>query len=188
MSESYSARPEFGGATQPNTVLVWDIFVRVFHWSLVAAFTIAFWSAEELDRLHEWAGYTALALVAARLAWGLVGSRHARFADFIRGPSVTLVYLGHLSRGDEQRYLGHNPVGAVMILAMLAGIGGLGATGYLMTLTGNSEEGVLEEIHEVIANGMLVLIALHVAGVVIAGWRHGENLVAAMITGRKRLE
>lgn len=175
-----------GDATSPATVRVWDCFVRLFHWSLVAVFAAAFISAEEWDQLHEWLGYAAVGLVALRIAWGFVGTRYARFSDFVRGPIAVASYLGDMIAGRERRFLGHNPAGAAMIVALLSGIATLGVTGYLMTLDEFWGAKWLEEFHEVVANGMLVLIALHVAGVIVASLRHGENLVVAMVTGRKR--
>ncbi len=181
-----SDKPDSHGESPAQTIRVWDPFVRFFHWSLVATFTIAFVSAEEWDTLHEWIGYAAAALVALRILWGFAGSRHARFSDFVRGPSAVLSYLSDVAAGREKRFLGHNPVGGAMILALLAGILALGVTGYWMTASGSNAAEALEEIHEAIANGMLVLIALHVAGVAYASLRHKENLVSAMFSGRKR--
>ncbi len=175
-----------GGERPSATVPVWDFFIRVFHWSLVIAFAVAFVTADEWDRVHEYAGYAAAGLVVLRIAWGFAGSPHARFSDFVRGPRAIFGYLADMLAGRERRYLGHNPAGAVMILALLAAILGLGVTGYMMTLNAYWGAEWLEETHEVMANGMLVLVGLHVLGVVIESLRHGENLVMAMITGRKR--
>lgn len=178
-----------GDATaSPPTVKVWDLAVRVFHWSLVFSFAAAFILAEEWRLGHEWLGYAAAGLVGFRLLWGLVGTSHARFANFVRGPRATLDYLSAMLKGTERRYLGHNPAGAAIILALLAGVLGLGATGYMMTLDAFWGVEWVEKLHEVIANGMLLLIALHVGGVVLASLRHGENLVRAMVTGRKRTD
>lgn len=174
------------GARPAATIRVWDLFVRVFHWSLVVAFVTAFISAEEWDRVHEYAGYVAAGLVTMRVVWGFIGSKHARFADFVRGPLTVLGYLGDVLTGRERRTLGHNPAGGAMILALLAGIVTLGVTGYMLTLDAYWGVEWLEDLHELVASGMLVLVALHVAGVVIESLRHGENLIWAMITGQKR--
>jgi len=176
------------GLTPAASVPVWGSFVRIFHWSLVIGFAVAFLSAQEFDRLHEWAGYVVAALVVGRLLWGFIGTRHARFSDFVRGPSETLRYLGDIVSGRERRYLGHNPAGAWMILAMLAGMLSLGATGYLLSTGGPLGSEFFEELHEVIANAMLVLVVLHIAGVAISSFQTGENLAIAMITGWKRSE
>jgi cytochrome b len=197
-------------------VRVWDPLVRLFHWGLVAAFATAWLTAEELQPVHEIAGYAVAGLVAFRLVWGLVGSRYARFAQFVKGPGETLAYLGDMMRGRERRYLGHNPAGAAMIVAMLVTLAGTAFTGWLMedearlamlpsmpaivapAWADNDEheredyggrgevEGPLKEIHETLANLMLLLAALHVGGVVLASVRHHENLARAMVTGDKR--
>lgn len=168
------------------TIRVWDPFVRLFHWSLVASFAIAWLTTEEWQGLHEWAGYAAAALVAFRLLWGLVGTRYARFAQFIYAPPTVARYAGAMLRGKERRYLGHNPAGGVMILALLATLLGTAATGWMYTLDTFWGVEWVEETHELLANVMLALVAAHVAGVALASLRHGENLVSAMIAGRKR--
>ncbi len=177
-----------GGIAPPATVKVWDLFVRIFHWSLVASFAVAWITADELDRLHEWTGYAAAALVSARILWGFVGTKHARFSDFVRSPWAVLGYLGDIMRGKAHRHLGHNPAGGAMIIALIIGILGLGLTGWMMSTDAFWGVDWVEEVHEVLANGMLVLVALHLIGVLSASLLHGENLIAAMITGRKRRE
>ncbi len=200
--------------TAPSSkVPVWDPLVRVFHWGLVAAFATAWLTADELQLVHEFAGYTVAGLVAFRLVWGLVGSRYARFAQFLKGPGETLAYLGDMTRGRERRYLGHNPAGAAMIVALLVTLSGTAFTGWLMedetrlamlpsmpaivapAWADDDEreygargevEGPLKEVHETLANLMLLLVALHVGGVVLATFRHHENLARAMVTGEKR--
>ena len=172
--------------TVDATVPVWDLAVRVFHWSLVAGIAIAWISAEEWDALHEWTGYAIAGLVALRLLWGLVGSRHARLASFIHSPRTVRRYLGDMLRGRERRHLGHNPAGGAMILALVAVIAGICATGWLQTTDAFWGVGWVEGLHETLANLLLVLVGLHVLGVLFASLRHGENLVRAMVTGRKR--
>lgn len=100
-------------------IRVWDLLVRVLHWGLVAAFALAWLTAEENEGLHELAGYAVLALIAVRVVWGFVGSRYARFRQFVRGPGTFVDYLREAIRGREPRYIGHNPAGAVMIVALL---------------------------------------------------------------------
>ena len=197
-----------------GTVRVWDPLVRVFHWGLVAGFATAWLTADDLQLVHEIAGYTVAGLVAFRLIWGLVGSRYARFAQFLKGPGETLAYLGDMARGRERRYLGHNPAGAI-IVALLVMLSGTALTGWLMedetrlamvqsmpsivaparADDGGDErekgergevEDLLKEIHETLANVMLLLAALHVGGVVLASFRHHENLARAMVSGDKR--
>lgn len=168
------------------SVKVWDPFIRLFHWGLAASFVIAWITADEWDTLHHWAGYAAGSLIALRLVWGLVGTRYARFTQFIKSPAATIGYLRDIMRGREQRYLGHNPAGAAMIVALMLAMGGCAFTGWLSTTNAFWGADWLEEIHEFLANGLLILVLLHVGGVLLASLRHHENLVRAMVNGRKR--
>jgi len=168
------------------TVKIWDPFVRVFHWSLVASFTVAWLSAEDWRALHEWAGYAAGSLIALRLLWGIVGTRYARFRQFVRSPSAVAGYVRDIVTGREARYLGHNPAGGLMIVALIAAVASVSATGWMMTTDTFFGVDWVEELHEALASGMLALVGLHVLGVVVASLRHRENLIAAMISGRKR--
>ncbi len=165
---------------------VWDLAVRIFHWSLVASFATAWISAEDWGDLHLWAGYAAAALVAFRLVWGLAGTRYARFRQFIRRPRVVVGYLRDILTGREARYLGHNPAGGFMILALLLVMAGLCLSGWMQTTDAYWGEAWVEETHELLANLLLGLVGLHVLGVLLASLRHRENLVRAMLTGRKR--
>ena len=169
-----------------GTVRIWDPLVRLFHWSLVASIAIAWITAEEWDRLHEQVGYLALGLVAFRVVWGFVGTRYARFANFVRGPSTVLAYAGDVLGGRDRRYLGHNPLGALMILALVLSVAATGITGWLMTTDAFWGSEAMEEVHEAFAVLILCLAAVHVGGVVLSGMRHGENLIHAMVTGKKR--
>ncbi|SMF64595.1 Cytochrome b [Tistlia consotensis] len=181
------------GASRPprsagsrDGVRVWDPLVRLFHWSLVLSFAVAWLSAEEIRALHYWAGYAAGGLIAFRLLWGLVGPRHARFARFVKRPAAVRRYLGEVLRGREARHLGHNPAGGAMIVALLASMAGLCLTGWLGTTDAFWGVDWVEGLHEVLANLLLGLVGLHLAGVLLASLRHRENLVRAMVTGRKR--
>ena len=166
------------------SVRVWDPVVRLFHWTLVAAVATAF-LAEEGGRLHDAAGYLVLALIAVRMVWGLLGPGHARFASFVAGPTAVVRYLAGLARGRPQRFLGHNPAGAVMILALLAALTVAAGSGWLMTTDRFWGVEWLEELHEGSAWFVLALVGVHVLGVVVSSILHRENLVRAMITGRK---
>ncbi|WP_395020712.1 cytochrome b/b6 domain-containing protein [Dongia sp.] len=170
-----------------TTVKIWDPFVRVFHWSLVASFAVAWLTAEDVRVLHEWAGYAAGALIGLRLVWGIMGTRYARFRQFIRSPGTVVAYLRDIATGREARYLGHNPAGGLMILALLATMAAVAATGWMQTTDTWFGVDWVEEVHEVLASVMLGLVGLHVLGVLVASLRHRENLVRAMFTGRKRL-
>ena len=183
-----------------NEVPVWDPLVRLFHWTLVLAFFVAYFTEDELLDLHVWAGYLTLGLVAFRIVWGFVGPRHARFADFVTSPREALAYALAALRGTAPRHLGHNPAGGLMILVLLAGVVLIGLSGLAVyaleehagplagALAGLPEayEDFFEELHEVLANAVLFLVGIHVLGVVWESRLHKENLVRAMITGRKR--
>ncbi|WP_119420324.1 cytochrome b/b6 domain-containing protein [Desertibaculum subflavum] len=179
-------RTETGGALPPATVKVWDPLVRVFHWSLVVLFSVAFMSGDEIEALHLAAGYGIAGLVGLRLIWGVVGTRHARFGDFVRRPSAIAGYLRTVVGGRAPRHLGHNPAGGAMIVVMLALLTLQCATGILMTSDALWGSKALEEVHEALANLMLGCIALHLLGVAASSLLHGENLVRAMWSGRKR--
>jgi cytochrome b len=121
-----------------------------------------------------------------RFVWGWVGTRHARFADWVPGPRRLRDYLRERLAGRSRRQLGHNPAAAVMILALLVGVLLVGVTGWLQTTDRFFGEGWLEELHEALAYGVLGLVVLHVLAAVGESVHYGENLVAAMIHGRKR--
>lgn len=174
------------GVSGVETVRVWDPLVRVFHWSLVLAFFGAYMLGDDGGALHQALGYAVLGLVAVRLLWGLVGSRHARFAGFVPSPRRFIAYLRDLAAFRERRYLGHNPAGAAMIVALLVMLTATGATGWMLTTDAFWGSEALEDVHKAFANGTLTLVVLHVAGVLYSGLRHRENLVRAMLTGRKR--
>jgi cytochrome b len=171
--------------SQP-TVRVWDPFVRIFHWSLVALFVIAFLTGDEIERVHIAAGYAIAGLVALRIAWGFVGTRHARFSDFVKSRSETLDYMRKAVRGRASRFLGHNPAGGLMTLALLGMMMAISGTGFMMTTDAFWGADWVEDLHKGLVYATLGLIALHVAGVLVSSFAHRENLVKAMITGRKR--
>ena len=170
-----------------KSVLVWDAPVRVFHWLMALSFAGAYITAEsERWRLvHVTLGYTVAGLVVFRLLWGLVGTRHARFASFVRGPKAALRYLGALLRGRPEHHAGHNPAGALAIVALLLLAGAVTASGWAHYSQLGGEW--LEELHEGVANAMLALVGIHIVAVVVSGWLHRENLVGAMVTGRRRV-
>lgn len=167
---------------------VWDHGVRWLHWSLVMAVSIAWLSTLGLGivSLHEPAGYAAFGVVAARLLWGFVGSHYARLSQFVRGPSTTLRYAHLLTQGQEPRYIGHNPLGGWMVMALLACVAGTAFTGWLYTTDMFWGMAWLDQTHHFLAWTLLVLIALHLVGVVLTSIRHRENLALAMISGHKK--
>jgi cytochrome b len=177
---------EAGGARPPATIKVWDLFVRVFHWSLAALFVAAYATGDEIERVHIAAGYAIAGLIALRVVWGFVGPRHARFCNFVRPPREVLSYLRDVMLLRAPRHLGHNPAGGAMIVALIAMLAFTCLTGIMMTTDLFWGAEWVEDVHEALANATLALVALHVIGVLIASFEHRENLVKAMITGRKQ--
>lgn len=205
---------------QKNEIKVWDILVRIFHWSLVIAFFIAYFTGEEENNWHIYAGYTVLGLISFRVIWGFIGTKHARFSDFIYSPQTVFQYFKGLLIKHPKHYLGHNPAGGWMVLLLLTslfvvtvsglkvyaleeGKGPLASSSEL-TLVSDSyangdeyeyeskedhdeEEEFWEEIHEGATNFTLLLIALHIIGVIVSSKYHNENLIKAMITGKKKI-
>ena len=176
---------ETDSATASGTVRVWDPLVRIFHWSLLAAFVAAYISGEEWEKLHVKIGYVVIGLVAFRLIWGLIGSRHARFSDFIYHPITVARFLRDTAAFKAKRYLGHNPAGGAMVIALLTCLSAIGATGYMMGMDAYWGAEWVEDLHKAFVTASLVLIVLHVVGVVFASLEHKENLIKSMFTGRK---
>jgi len=181
-------RTEFAAAAPGARakVRVWDRVVRAFHWSLVAAFAVAWLTRHSSEAIHYVAGYSAAGLVALRLIWGVIGTRYARLRQFVRAPSTVWRYLADIATGRESRYLGHNPAGGAMIVALIAIMAGTALTGWLSTTDAFWGVDWMSKLHERLADGLLVLVVLHFGGVILASIRHRENLIAAMITGLKR--
>ncbi|XBO39290.1 cytochrome b/b6 domain-containing protein [Alsobacter sp. KACC 23698] len=180
-----------GGATPPadagtRQVRVWDPFVRIFHWSLVGLFALAFATGDEIERVHVAAGYGIAGLVGLRIVWGIIGSRHARFIDFVRSPAAVLAYGRAALAGRAIRFRGHNPAGGAMVVALLFMLAGTSVTGIMMTTDAYWGAEWVEVLHEGLVYASLGLIGLHVVGVIFSSVAHRENLVKAMITGRKR--
>jgi len=193
-----------------DQVRVWDPFVRIFHWSLVTAFVVAYVTEDDPMWLHEIAGYVVLGLVIFRLVWGVVGTRYARFSNFVCSPVVVKQYLTTFFKPDAPRYYGHNPAGGWMVVALLIMLALTSWTGIKLEeveTSGQASQAIeiinsahaddghednvnqdnefWEEIHEVTANITLLLIFVHIAGVLFTGFFHGQNLVRAMWTGKK---
>lgn len=173
------------GESARRKILVWDAPVRVFHWLMVASFAGA-WLTAESERwrlMHVTLGYTMAGLVAFRILWGLFGTRHARFASFVRGPAAVANYLRSIVRGRPEHYTGHNPAGALAIVVLLLLAIAITASGWA---TYNEIGGKwLEEIHEAGASIMLAVVIAHIVGAIVSSWLHRENLIGAMISGRK---
>lgn len=186
-----------------DDILVWSWPTRVFHWSLVGAVVIAWLTEDDWLLLHNWAGYLIVALLGFRLVWGLIGPKHARFADFVFRPGRVFAYLRSVREGRAKRHLGHNPAGGAMVVALLItltltaltgmailaltkGQGPMADWGWLMTT--DLPVASIEEFHELVANSVLILAFIHVGGVLMSSWLHRENLIQSMITGFKKPE
>ncbi|TXF11854.1 cytochrome b/b6 domain-containing protein [Pelomicrobium methylotrophicum] len=168
-----------------NRVLIWDWPVRVGHWFLVAGFGLA-WITGDSERwrlVHGAVGGAMVGVVLFRLLWGFVGTRHARFADFVRGPRAAAAHLRGLLALRPEYTAGHNPAGGFAILALLAFILLTGATGWFAYQDAGEWAG---ELHETLAHALLLLVFVHLAGVLVGSAVLGENLVRAMLDGRKR--
>ena len=181
-----AADPALSDDAAIGTVRVWDPAVRVLHWTLVAGVALGWSTTEWFGDWHKPVGYAALAVVVVRIAWGLIGPPHARFASFVRSPAVTVRYARLALSGHAPRYVGHNPLGGVMVIALFSCIGALALTGWLYTTDRYWGDETVERVHELFAWSLIGLVAVHVIGVVVAGRRHRENLVRAMVDGRKR--
>ncbi|MBB4285479.1 cytochrome b/b6 domain-containing protein [Roseospira goensis] len=223
-----SETAESGNADSRGMIQVWDPFVRIGHWILVAGFLIAYFTEGEPAWLHEWAGYAVAITILLRVVWGFIGSEHARFSDFVRSPVAAWEYIKGIPAGTAKRFIGHNPAGGLMALALMASLFAASYTG--MAMIAQEGEGPLasfmgpaataqvefigpafadddeygeygegrergeggeageqwEELHEFFANLTLVLMGLHIMGFITSSFAHNENLVRAMIDGRKR--
>ena len=212
-------------------IKVWDIAIRVFHWTLVGCYALAFISSENIPKLHVFFGYSVLFLVLFRIVYGFVGTRYARFSDFLYQPAQIADYLKGLLIGRPKHYIGHNPAGGVMIVILLLSLLSLTLTGLkaygvkghgplakheISFMTNafadsddkknndehdsqkrrsqkkpraekNEKDEFWEEVHEAIAYFTLFLVSIHIVGVLVSSLVHRENLIKAMITGRKQL-
>lgn len=204
---------------QGGDTYVWDPVVRLFHWSLVILFALAYFTGEGDETLHAYSGYVILGLVLFRVVWGFIGAQHARFNDFIYGPRAVIAYFNGLLRGHPKHYVGHNPAGGLMVVVLLISLLAISWTGLKVygieghgPLAGDfslvaaearaddddddaDEEGARgfneaaeeywEDLHEATVNFTLVLVFIHIVAVVLSSFAHRENLIRAMITGRK---
>ncbi|HAL37388.1 MAG TPA: cytochrome B [Polaromonas sp.] len=169
-----------------KTIRVWDVFVRVFHWSIALCIGIAWLSSDNADTLHTTVGYISGGLVICRLIWGVIGSKYARFSQFVCSPGIVIGYLRAIFSHREARYLGHNPAGGAMIVALLLAVAATSISGWMLTT--DAYWGVLwvQKVHRFLADSVSALVFFHVGGVVMASLHHRENLILAMLSGRKR--
>jgi len=183
-SEVSKARVE-PTSNEREVVRVWDPVVRLLHWSVVAGCAINL-IMEEGNQVHRSVGYFVAAAVVVRVVWGFVGTGHARFTSFIPTPAILLGYLRALISRTEPRYIGHNPAGSIMIMALLGSLVVVSVTGWMMGLDRYFGNELLEELHETFAMTIAALAGMHVAAAIFESIRHRENLIKAMFTGKKR--
>lgn len=185
-----------------ETIKVWDLPLRLFHWLLAAGFASAYLTAEfHYGAIHELIGYALCVLLAARIYWGFRGSWYSRFSSFIFSPAETLAYVRTMfGKHPVKHYYGHNPAGTLMVFTLLTMLAAIFTTG-LLTLAVIDFDGPLlalerqfsdeaayavREAHELLSNATLALVVLHLFGVAGGSIQHGENLARAMLTGAKR--
>ena len=215
-----------------DEVTVWDPVVRIGHWLIAIAFAVAFMTEDDLLGLHVWAGYLLGLVLLLRIYWGFVGPKHARFSDFLYGPTAAARYFIDLICFRAKRYVGHSPAGAIMVYALLVCLAATVVSGMAVygaqekagplarvfastapavsvpsvvrpafadedskrnesrveSPSGRRRGGALKEVHEFLANLTLWLVVAHIGGVIMVSVINRENLVRAMITGRKRAD
>ena len=165
---------------------VWDPFIRLFHWALVACVLLNQFVLQSGDTPHRYTGHAAAVLVPARVVWGFVGSRHARFADVFPTPARLRAHLQAPWRRETPHYPGHNPLGALMMLALMALVPALGATGWLQGTDAWFGDEALQDLHALLADGLLWAAGLHAAAATVMGRLERVQLVRAMVPGVKR--
>ncbi len=175
-----------------NSVRVWDLPTRVGHWALALLVILAILTSEEkgvLYIIHVASGIGAGAIVLFRLVWGVIGNERARFVDFIHGWTRVRAYIGGLLRLRPVRFIGHNPLGGWMVVALLAVVLLTVATGLVAGgLLGPGLAKAAEEVHEALGSLIELMILVHIAGVLVDWWLTRDNLIVAMVTGRKPVE
>lgn len=174
-----SAKPDL-------SVRVWDPFVRIFHWGLVACVVLNYFFVDDGEALHQWAGYIACGLIVARVVWGFVGSQYARFENFFPTPARLRAHVAAVRDRKREFHPGHNPLGAVMMLALMALVLALGISGFLQTTDAFWGEEWLQDFHAYLGTALISLAGVHAVAAIVMGRLEGVNLIGAMITGVKR--
>ena len=190
--------------TTDKKIRIWDVPVRLFHWTLVVLLTVSYFTGRaggEWMKFHFWSGYSILTLLLFRIAWGLVGSTTARFSHFVKGPAACLGYLKDLLLGRRTFDIGHNPVGGAMVMVLLFAVLAQAAAGLfsadtdmgtvngpLANLIADKSVDRFTHFHKFWVNVLLILAGLHVlAAIFYLVWKR-QNLIGAMFTGRRRLD
>jgi cytochrome b len=177
-------------------IKVWDLPLRIFHWLLVTAFFVAYFTEDDLLTVHVWAGYLIGGLLVFRVVWGFIGNEYARFNQFLCSPALSIAYLKDLIQAKAKRYIGHNPAGAAMIVLLLISLTITVTTGVavygaakgagILAFMQDSHEYFWEIVHEFFANFTLALVFVHIIGVAVESVIHRENLARAMFHGNKK--
>ena len=170
-----------------QTIVVWDKFIRFFHWNIAFGFLLNYLVIDDNNFLHEWLGYYLLVLLMLRIIWGFWGSHHARFKNFFPSFKLLKYYLMNMVILKEPDYMGHNPVGAVMIMVIIMFLFAISISGWMMGLDLFWGVSWVEDIHYYSSTALFYLIFIHVMGVIYTSWRHKNNLIKSMITGRKKM-
>lgn len=185
---------------QSDKEYIWDPLVRIFHWTLVLAFSVAFITEDDYLSIHSWAGYTILSLLTIRIFWGFVGTKHAKFSGFTFSKQEIIRFLKDTFSLKAKRYLGHNPAGGAMVFLLIFSLlftvcsglvvfaieEGQGPLVFFLSEASPFWGDIVEEVHEFFANFTLFLVAVHVVGVIVESLIHSENLIKSMFTGNKR--
>ncbi|PNK59620.1 cytochrome b/b6 domain-containing protein [Psychrobacter sp. FDAARGOS_221] len=191
-SESNNPHTSYSAPIQDkHTIKVWDICVRFTHWVIAAGILANLAFTDDGSELHEYVGYVVVGLVVLRLIWGFIGTRYARFSNFFPTPARLKSHLKALSHHqipqNNVNNVGHNPLAALMMFALWAVIIGLGITGYAMEAHIIADEDTLEDIHEVFASSLYLLVPLHVLSAILMSRLQKQNLIKSMITGNKQV-
>ena len=172
-------------STTLEKIHVWDRFVRAFHWALVICILLNFFVLEEGETPHRWLGYLATALVCARIVWGFVGSRYARFSDFFPTPAKIVRHVQNVRSGTHDDYPGHNPVAALMIFALMGLVLALGITGYMQGTDAYWGEDWVQELHEALASTLIALAGLHAAAALMHHYFWKDNTLLRMMPKKR---
>ena len=175
-------------ALPTGSIKVWDLFVRVFHWSLALCVLLNFFVFEEGESLHEYSGYIACGLISLRAIWGFIGTTYARFSNFWPTRRKLEDEVQTLLQGEIKTHIGHSPLGALVMIIMVTCVAGLGLTGYLLETDYFFGSDFMEEVHELIANFLMGVVELHVTAAILLGRLENTNLIAAMVTGVKKFK
>lgn len=172
---------------EQQQVRIWHPLIRIIHWLLVAIFIANYFILEAGSQWHQWLGYTAVAAIAVRITWGFVDNSYGNFKTIELSKQALQEHLQHLKQRQTPIESGHNPLGWLMVFAVILLFFGLGVTGFMMEeidrFFGNSK---LEEIHEWLANFLYAAAIIHVAAVIVTGWRGRIELIRPMLTGKRR--